>query len=88
MDKDNGGPAFPHVGSEFNNDSCEREMATTAAGMTLRDYFAAKAMQAGLTGASLPGLHEGNPETMSAVRDVAVAFYAIADAMLAARNAG
>lgn len=44
MDKDNGGPAFPHLGNEYNNDSREREIATTESGMTIRDYFAAKAM--------------------------------------------
>jgi hypothetical protein len=55
-------------------------------GMTLRDYFAAKAMQAGLTGATLPGLDSGNPAAVEAVQRAAVAFYVIADAMVAARE--
>lgn len=67
--KDNGGPAFP----------CEYEGSTRsdAFGMTLRDYFAAKAMQAIRT----------NPDyyTLS-VHKVAEAAYGQADAMLEARK--
>ena len=59
--------------------------STDSPGMTLRDYFAAKAMQAALTGATLPGLLEGNPDTISAVDKMAAAVYRIADAMVAAR---
>lgn len=40
MSKDNGGPAFP--ANHF-------DMADNEHGMTLRDYFAAKAMQAAAT---------------------------------------
>jgi hypothetical protein len=54
--------------------------------MSLRDYFAAKAMQAGLTGATLPGLTEGDPETLAVVNKAATAFYLIADAMLKERS--
>jgi hypothetical protein len=36
----NGGPAFPSTGEGFGNPNY------SAPGMTLRDYFAAKAMQA------------------------------------------
>jgi len=57
--KDTGGPAFP-VGSY--------------AGMTLRDYFAAMAMQALLTRIDMSGAERA--------RDA----YIIADAMLAQRN--
>jgi len=39
MNKDTGGPAFPTPAHNLQND-----------GMTLRDYFAAKAMQAWMTG--------------------------------------
>jgi hypothetical protein len=39
----NGGPAFPSIGEGFGNPNY------SAPGMTLRDYFAAKAMQAVLT---------------------------------------
>ncbi len=43
MSKDNGGPAFPRVVEQPNGHMRAVE------GMTLRDYFAAKAMQAAAT---------------------------------------
>lgn len=68
-------PAFPrNYAAEGHN------------GMSLRDYFAAKAMQAALTGATLPGLMEREPETMAVLDKLAAAMYAISDAMLAARE--
>ena len=57
------------------------------AGMTLRDYFAAKAIHAALTGAKLPGLIERDPETMEALDKLSAAMYAVADSMLLARVA-
>jgi hypothetical protein len=60
-----GGPAFPVPGlhrGDYNN------------GMTLRDYFAAKAMQ-GLMDAAMP------------MPEIAGAAYEMADAMLKAREA-
>lgn len=63
-----GGPAFPFI-----------EPATTcnvSPGMTLRDYFAAKA---------LSGISHLNLEQMGA-DDLAVMSYAMADAMLKARE--
>jgi hypothetical protein len=65
-----GGPAFPH---ETNS--------MTHSGMTLRDYFAAKAMQ-GLMGrvwGELP------PEEL--FKTWATSAYAVADAMMKAREA-
>ena len=79
MDKDSGGPAFPHVGNEYNSDSCEREPVTTEAGMTLRDYFAAKAMQEVLLWDAF------GPDDCDAVAAIS---YKQADAMLRARQAG
>ena len=67
MSKDNGGPAFP----ELNTEASYRE-----SGMTLRDYFAAKAL-AGLL------VDWGNTEHSADL--VAATAYAIADAMLAER---
>lgn len=61
-----GGPAFPTPTSNWIND-----------GMTLRDYFAAKAMQAMLTTVVLSGKI---PET------IYVASYKIADGMLKTRE--
>jgi hypothetical protein len=60
--KDTGGPAFP-VGSY--------------AGMTLRDYFAAKAMQ---------GLMSARNPILTKIADIAEGAYEMADAMLAERS--
>ena len=71
MDKINdGGPAFP-VGSGDMRDPV---------GMTLRDYFASKAMQ-GLLAQSLGTALESDPILGAQYA------YRVADAMLAARNA-
>jgi len=59
-----GGPAFPVPGLHENDDYD---------GMTLRDYFAAKAMQ-GLMDAAMP------------MPEIADAAYEMADAMLKARQ--
>lgn len=68
----NGGPAFPiDIG---NNTVCT--------GMTLRDYFAAKAMQAML---SRPDASAENIEGLKVLMEfVACQAYATADAMVAA----
>ncbi len=75
MDKDTGGPAFPSHGSMG-------EVAQE--GMTLRDYFAAKAMQ-GLI--SCPDWREGAGEDvgMDASDYTASVAYMMADAMLNAK---
>ena len=66
----NGGPAFPC-------DVFDGKKHTTSAGMTLRDYFAAKAMQAfiGQNVDALGDLH------------LAEESYRVADSMLKARSA-
>lgn len=64
--------AFPTPASEYGGHG-------TAFGMTLRDYFAAKAMQAIIAGNSADECSLG----IGAAKDA----YAVADAMLAARNA-
>jgi hypothetical protein len=64
-----GGPAFPFV--------CDADF-DYGTGMTLRDYFAAKAMGAYLTYA----LEQNAPKGV-----VATAAYKMADAMLKARDA-
>lgn len=70
MSMKNGGPAFPlqSIGPEF---------APGYAGMTLRDYFAAKAMQ---------GYCAKEDSIDSYADDIAADAYAIADAMLAVRE--
>ncbi|HBP6017200.1 hypothetical protein OLM90_17175 [Pseudomonas aeruginosa] len=69
--KDNGGQAFP-----------SESMYTSEAGMTLRDYFAAKAMQ-GLLAAQIHGFID-----TPAKGPFASMAYEMADAMLKARKAG
>jgi hypothetical protein len=75
MSKDKSGPAFPlPLGNE--------DISPDVAGMTLRDYFAAKAMQAIITGSMADGtkFDKNDPEGVSIV-----AFF-VADAMLKARS--
>ncbi|WP_434695338.1 hypothetical protein [Pseudomonas aeruginosa] len=76
MNKDHGGPAFPLP--HFVDDELQ--------GMTLRDYFAAKAMQAFLH----PTYVETNATKPHSrpLFDVTEAAYRYADAMLKARKAG
>lgn len=70
MSADKGGPAFQNIGS-VNDHQCQ--------GMTLREYFAAKAMQGIMAGILGDGGDWPN-------REIVVAnAYAIADAMLAER---
>lgn len=69
-EKDNGGPAFPEQGS--------RGKAASGEGMSLRDYFAAKAMQVCLAQCT-----EFPDETWRT--GVAMDAYAMADAMLKER---
>lgn len=73
-DKD-GGPAFPYSERHLGQNMSER---ITAGGMTLRDYFAAKAMSAAMRLDDL-----GN---MGSCEHVAEFAYAHADAMLKARK--
>ena len=69
-DKQTGGPAFPTV---FYSE--KGKCIDGFDGMTLRDYFAAKAMQVFLT------------NERSTMDDDAIAAYEMADAMLEAREA-
>ena len=71
-DTNTSGPAFPQHGFDI-----VAERFTAQGGMTLRDYFAAKAMQADM----MNGVHEDDfPRT-------AARSYKMADAMLKARQA-
>jgi hypothetical protein len=67
--KDTGGQAFPNEG--FNG------WGEPEKGMTLRDYFAAKAMQ---------GMFAGRNGSVLTASDWATQAYIIADAMLAERS--
>ena len=68
--KDNGGPAFPSHGS-MGEVVCD--------GMTLREYFAAKAMQ------SLVAMSDGYTHRQDQIKPMCADAYAWADAMLAER---
>lgn len=70
-----GGPALPTTEANFHNENMRGE------GMSLRDYFAAKAMQ----GLLATGRVEYPGETVG--QGISRNAYAMADAMLAARKA-
>ena len=78
-----GGPAFPRAGNEWADMAWVEAPAKD--GMTMRDYFAAKAMQ-GLMGRSWANTATGKfPENLHDIW--ATAAYQMADAMLKARDA-
>ena len=72
MTKDTGGPAFPGL------DYIDYKGKKNPEGMTLRDYFAAKAMQA-----LLGGLESGKEHQVALIPSAA---YDLADVMLKARE--
>jgi hypothetical protein len=73
-----GGPAFPTARVNINGVDEQDGIQAFGAGMTLRDYFAAKAMQ-GLIGSPLC-------EVSFSVNKKAEDAYLIADAMIQARE--
>jgi hypothetical protein len=73
-----GGPAFPVIPPLDHQGLPSDEYPDESAGMTLRDYFAAKAMQ---------GLLAGFPKGHDIVFDTVAKFsYSMADAMLEVRE--
>jgi hypothetical protein len=74
MNKETGGPAFPFSVMTYQPDHPESPRYTTTwhDGMTLRDYFAAKAMQALIDNDGL-------------FSEIPTQAYALADAMMKAR---
>ncbi|NKI68923.1 hypothetical protein GN109_05775 [Collimonas pratensis] len=82
MSCDNGGPAFPCLEATMtgiSSDGEERYDTEAHGGMSLRDYFAAKAMAALIA-------HYGHETFGSDQRDVEGCSFEIADAMLAERE--
>ena len=75
---DTGGPAFPH-----SSEDPDGQIRTHWFGMTLRDYFAAKAMQA-VIGNSVVQKAVANEEVEP--YDLCLSFYEWADFMLQARK--
>ena len=81
---DDGGPAFPVAGFQFKNNGNSEGYVLPYEGMTLRDYFAAAALQGNLAGQSIDvGYYEGKDAWDKAAKDA----YAVADAMLKAKEA-
>lgn len=88
---DTGGPAFPCVctndGAEettgFNNDIIPAGTACQYRGLTMRDYFAAKAMNGFLVG---DAILEESDTSEQWIEKTAFASYQMADAMLRARE--
>ena len=81
MSKDNGGPAFPATFEEMAR-YAETGYWSAAHGMTLRDYFASKAMQAIIS--KTPFLEF--PEDFQPHEKTAIGAYEYADAMLKERS--
>lgn len=87
-----GGPAFPHP--ELVQDVCDEEghvkvhrVYHAQPGMTLRDYFAAMALEGDW---AAQGEHTGewsNDTRVGAMQTRAALYYRMADAMIAAREA-
>ena len=75
--KDTGGPAFPTDAYDL-----ERQTTVREEGMTLRDYFAAKAMQK-MLGSEVEAKWMLNTFNTTSVSEAA---YRMADAMLKARK--
>lgn len=94
MSRNDGGPAFPLPEGQVLHNSehgfveAEDHARYHESGMSLRDYFAAKAMQGYLANAwqaeTLDSLGESSAQQMATVAEIS---YAMADAMLAARSA-
>lgn len=79
-----GGPAFPVNSDEYDHNN-DRWRPCSEGGMSLRDYFAAKALQSVLDG-SWPDLQLSPKNHLTPVENSAVFAYEIADAMLKARE--
>lgn len=78
MSTDNGGPAFP-----VSEEEARGKVSGVYGGMTLRDYFAAKAMQSYITAHVSTGTEETTFDRL-----ISKWAYETADAMLKARGEG
>lgn len=87
MSNNNGGPAFPQeTAYVYGNQQVVNK--GPQGGMTLRDYFAAKAMAAWIAGPAAECMDDYDDEDRAFTQHqmaVAVAAYGYADAMLKAR---
>ena len=80
-----GGPVFPEIsGVYFKHGIHERQTLNCNNGMSLRDYFAAKAMQGFLSGFRSPaGIYS---EDATSALNISKLSYDIADAMIEERE--
>lgn len=76
--EDNGGSAFPLLGEEWSYGDDRYKPKIVSSGMTLRDYFAAKALPAIIAGTL--------PHSLHMCKEAAQMAYAHADAMLEVRQ--
>ena len=83
MDKNDGGPAFPFIGLDERNG--QKIMSLYAQGMTLRDYFAAAALQGLCAKAGVSHLPPESNNTGTHDTRTSYQAYRYADAMLAER---
>jgi hypothetical protein len=84
-DKDNGGNAFPCMPPQDTAAGAATGYPFPDAGMSMRDYFAAKTLQGGIaTAQGLGGLNQ--EELAQAFGEFARICYAAADAMLKERS--
>jgi hypothetical protein len=87
-----GGPAFPTARVTINGVDTQDGLECFGAGLSLRDYFAAKAVQGWLANSTATPVEagiEGEDASPQDMADVAAAFaYMVADAMLKMRESG
>lgn len=74
----NGGPAFPQMRQYRDSQGIDHEITET--GMSLRDWFAGRALQGFLASG------DAQPDTEDPLNTLARMSYAVADAMLEARK--
>lgn len=79
MSKDYSGPAFPN---KYQSDSKGNRVCSASAGMTLRQYYAAKAMQ-GICG-GYAGVSEPLPQAV--VAEIVRRSFLLADTMIEAEG--
>ena len=91
---DDGGPAFPRPGSNWDEGPYSRKYDPAVRGMSLRDWFAGQALAALVQKRPLldrEGVHGPKFTDADLVvfnRDMAITAYQYADAMLAERKRG
>ena len=86
MSVNNGGDAFPKIKKIYPLDGRDPVTYDGSSGMSLRDYFAAKAMQGMLSRDSSGGGWCPNGSNGNGVERVARYAYEYADAMIQARD--